>query len=350
MNVLLAAGPESTATFIITVQHTRSAHGSLVSRVRVPLNRWQGTHRRLLRDGAKILSVTPCEVIGRSATEDLSATKPSPPKVPQSEITKRPDPHPKDVLTKSLMDLAVESWCFAGRFERLLEKLNAGGDERYRGRLSWFRQKLNEVLTDSGMKLLNVEGHLFESQVEEVATPINREDFGAEDKLVVDRMPEPIIMGPNGIERKGMVRLKAVDPLEQPAEPILMESMAEKAKGRDLKEVLAKSLVDLAVESWRFSKLFVRLLEKLAVMERSRYQGQLSWFQERLKEELKDAGMKIVNVEGDRFDPGVAATPLNCEDFGAEDKLIVDRMLTPIIMGPDGIMHMGTVMLKKVES
>lgn len=37
------------------------------------------------------------------------------------------------------------------------------------------------------------------------------------------------------------------------------------------------------------------------------------------------------------FNPGMAATPLNIEDFNSEDTLIIDQMLEPIIMGKDGL-------------
>ena len=65
---------------------------------------------------------------------------------------------------------------------------------------------------------------------------------------------------------------------------------------------------------------------------------------------MTNAGMRIVNVEGHRFDPGMAATPLNIEGFEPEDALIVDQMLEPIIMGPEGVVRTGTVTLRKVES
>ena len=349
MNVLLAAGPESTRLFIITikVQRQRPCRSPMrlagKRRILVPLNRWQGTHRRLLRDGVKILSVAPAEAPG--------ASQPSPLTAPQLETTARPDP--QEGLTRSLVDLAVESWCFAWRFERLLLQSEAGEDGRYQGRLSRFRGTLEESLGNAGMKLLDVEGHLFDHEVEAVATASNREDFGADDPLVVDRMSEPVIMGADGMVRKGTVQLKAVEAPEKAVRPTLTEWTAAKAEGLDShgsKEVLSKALVALAVESWRFGKLFAQLFRKLAAGECSRYQGQLSWFQEKLEEALQDAGMKLVNVEGQPFDPGVAATPLNGDDFAAEDALVVDRMLTPIIMGADGIVRMGTVMLKTAES
>ena len=115
-------------------------------------------------------------------------------------------------------------------------------------------------------------------------------------------------------------------------------------------EVLTKSLLDVAVESWRFGRVFDRLLPKLDAGEQGRYRGQFRWFQKKLEDSLTDAGMRIVNVEGHAFDPGMAATPLNIEEFGSDDTLVVDQMLEPIIMGPEGVVRTGTVTLRKVES
>ena len=125
--------------------------------------------------------------------------------------------------------------------------------------------------------------------------------------------------------------------------------MSEAAEKPDL-NLLRKSLLDIAVESWRFGRLFDRLLLKLDAGEQGRYRGQFRWFQRKLEDSLTDAGMRIVNVEGHAFDPGIAATPLNIEEFGSEDALVVDQMLEPIIMGPDGVVRTGTVTLRKVES
>lgn len=114
-------------------------------------------------------------------------------------------------------------------------------------------------------------------------------------------------------------------------------------------EVLTKSLLDVAVESWRFGRLFERLFSKLDAGEQGRYRGQFRWFQKRLEDSLEDAGMRIVSLEGHAFDPGMAATPLNIGDFGSDDTLVVDQMLEPIIMGPEGVLRTGTVTLRKVE-
>ena len=110
-----------------------------------------------------------------------------------------------------------------------------------------------------------------------------------------------------------------------------------------------ESLVELAVESWRFSRLFAKLTSKLDAGESSRYVNQYRYYVKKIESILERAGLRIVNVEGQLYDPGMAASALNIEDFEGDDHLLVDQMLEPIIMGNDGIVRAGTVMLRKAQ-
>lgn len=113
--------------------------------------------------------------------------------------------------------------------------------------------------------------------------------------------------------------------------------------------ILMQTIVSMAVESWRFSRAFERLLIKLDAGEQNRYWSTFRWYIKKNEEALEQAGLRIVNVEGHSFDPGMAATPLNIEEFNANDTLMVDQMLEPIIMGTEGLVKTGTVILRKVE-
>jgi hypothetical protein len=112
---------------------------------------------------------------------------------------------------------------------------------------------------------------------------------------------------------------------------------------------LEKSLIDIAVEGWRFAKLFSRLLSKMDAGEGARFINQYRYYLKRLEENLEQAGLHLVNVEGHPYDPGIAATALNIGDFGPDDHLLVDQMVEPIIMGQEGLVRTGTVMLRKAE-
>lgn len=110
---------------------------------------------------------------------------------------------------------------------------------------------------------------------------------------------------------------------------------------------IERSLIDIAVEGWRFSRLFTRLLSKLDAGESSRYVNQLRYFQNRLEDSLDAVGFRLVNLEGQLFDAGMAATALNISDFDPNDPLLVEQMIEPIIMGPDGLKKQGTVLLRR---
>jgi hypothetical protein len=116
------------------------------------------------------------------------------------------------------------------------------------------------------------------------------------------------------------------------------------------KEVeLRQPLIDVSIESWRFAKLFARVLSKLDAGEAPRYANQLRYFLKKVDDGLEVAGLKLVNLEGQPYDPGMAVSALNIVDFGPDDKLFVEQMVEPIVMGQAGLVKSGTVMLGKVE-
>ena len=61
---------------------------------------------------------------------------------------------------------------------------------------------------------------------------------------------------------------------------------------------LEKPLVEIAVESWRFAKLFLRLLSKMDAGEGTRFLNQYRYYLKHLEENLDQAGLRLVNVEG----------------------------------------------------
>jgi len=113
---------------------------------------------------------------------------------------------------------------------------------------------------------------------------------------------------------------------------------------------IEQSLIEMALESWKFARIFARMVDKLDAGEANRYANQLRYFQKRIEQNLEDVGLKLVNLEGHPFDPGMAASPINLGDFGPDDTLLIDQMVEPIIMGSDGLKRQGTVMLRKAQA
>ena len=59
--------------------------------------------------------------------------------------------------------------------------------------------------------------------------------------------------------------------------------------------------------------------------------------------------MRIVDVEGQPYDVGMALSPLNIDDFEPEDLLYVEQMIEPIIMDETNVLKTGTAMLGRIE-
>jgi hypothetical protein len=120
-------------------------------------------------------------------------------------------------------------------------------------------------------------------------------------------------------------------------------------RGTNQADIATDEIIKIAIEAWRFGRIFEKTAAKLEDAERERCMSQLSYFNKKIENSLGALGLRMVGIEGTPFDPGMAATPLNIEDFKADDELVVDRMIEPIIMGKDGLIRIGRVTLRKKE-
>jgi hypothetical protein len=112
-------------------------------------------------------------------------------------------------------------------------------------------------------------------------------------------------------------------------------------------DVTKNVLLKIVVEGWKFSRVYQRLISKLDAGEQSRFTSQVRYFLKQMEENLSEVGITLVNLEGHPFDPGMAATAINLNDFSPNDMLVVDQMLEPVITGKMGLVRMGTVLLRK---
>lgn len=108
-------------------------------------------------------------------------------------------------------------------------------------------------------------------------------------------------------------------------------------------------ILELIIESWRFTRLFAKLLTKLDAGESQRYLNQFKYYLNQLDANLEKIDCKLVNLDGQPFNAGMAVSALNIEDFAPDDLLIIEQMIEPIIMGPEGVLKTGTVILRKAQ-
>lgn len=117
----------------------------------------------------------------------------------------------------------------------------------------------------------------------------------------------------------------------------------------DAEELPAESLAELAVSSWKLGRMAIRLLEKLDASEIPKNRSQVLWLTRSLEKSLDALRVNVVDTQGQLYDPGMAVTPLNIDDFNANEQLVVDQMVEPIVMGPAGLIRSGTVLLRRAS-
>lgn len=110
-------------------------------------------------------------------------------------------------------------------------------------------------------------------------------------------------------------------------------------------------IVELIVEEFRFLKSYTSLMGKVLKDELPKYLSAYNYHVNKINEILAKKNYKIVELEGKKYDDGLSVNPLNIEDFGKEDILVIDQVLEPLIISSlDGkIIKSGTVMLTKSQ-
>ncbi|MDT0619938.1 hypothetical protein RM531_15830 [Salinisphaera sp. P385] len=106
---------------------------------------------------------------------------------------------------------------------------------------------------------------------------------------------------------------------------------------------------NLALEAWRFANTTMRIVGKLHASDQRRHVSQVDWFRGKVHSVLERIGVRLVDLTGQRFESGMAVTPLNLDDFEPDDVLEIEQMIEPVVMGEEGVLQVGTVTLRKVE-
>lgn len=114
-------------------------------------------------------------------------------------------------------------------------------------------------------------------------------------------------------------------------------------------EKLQSSLTSIASEFFRFQGVFEKAIRRLELDEQNKYLSQYAWFSKKVTKALESANLRIVNLAGQAYDPGMAVTPLNIDEFDENDNLYIQQVIEPIIMRDETIIKPGTVVLGRID-
>ena len=104
------------------------------------------------------------------------------------------------------------------------------------------------------------------------------------------------------------------------------------------------ALADVATEVWRLTQAVDKVLMRMDPMAAERFAGQYRWFQKKVSASMNQAGLQTVDLTGQPYSIGMAATALNADDFD-DDDLIVVQTVEPVVMAEGKVLKTGTVLL-----
>jgi len=108
---------------------------------------------------------------------------------------------------------------------------------------------------------------------------------------------------------------------------------------------LRSALIALAVEGWRLQSAVGELLDRQP--EAKNAERQLRWFARKSEDILQGLGLRLVDLSGRPFDSGLPVSALNLDEFGPEARLRISRMIEPLVMGTEGPVRPGTVIVSE---
>ena len=106
-----------------------------------------------------------------------------------------------------------------------------------------------------------------------------------------------------------------------------------------------QAMADLATEAWRFSRVAERCAMNMDIMDADRFLNQYDWFARKIQAVTQEAGLWTVDLTGQVYEPGMAVSPLNLEDFPEGTPLVIAQMVEPVLMENGNVRKMGTAML-----
>ena len=109
----------------------------------------------------------------------------------------------------------------------------------------------------------------------------------------------------------------------------------------------ADALALLASEWFKTARRLSRLTLEAAPGRLERERAQLSYSQALVEGTLAKHGLRLVLHDGLPFSPQIPAEPVNLEDFGSDEGLVVSDTLEPTVIFNGRVLARGLVVLAK---
>ena len=115
-------------------------------------------------------------------------------------------------------------------------------------------------------------------------------------------------------------------------------------------ETLQLAIAEIAAESWRYECALRKVLKHMDVMEAERFLRQYEYFTSKVDRAVAMAGLKVLDLSTQLYNPGLPIQVMNLEEFDEEDELIINKVIEPVILLENRVVKTGVVMVDRVKS
>jgi hypothetical protein len=128
--------------------------------------------------------------------------------------------------------------------------------------------------------------------------------------------------------------------------------MNEKFFYENFNETELQGLLAMITESYRLREYTNDLVQRIYDPKiRKKGENQICRFDKFFFNGLQKMGIQLLDFTGTKYDTGMAATPINLDDFNEDEELFVEAMLEPTIKVADSadILKKGIAVLGRKE-
>ena len=108
-----------------------------------------------------------------------------------------------------------------------------------------------------------------------------------------------------------------------------------------------ETLALLATEWFKAANRAVRLAQEVAPARLERERARISYSAGRISDALAAHGLRMHEFDGQPYSPALPPEPVNPEDFGSEEGLVVQETVEPTVLCNGRVLLRGKIVLAK---
>ena len=110
---------------------------------------------------------------------------------------------------------------------------------------------------------------------------------------------------------------------------------------------IEQTLAGLLVDYWKLARAAGKATNSLPENDAKRLSSQVRYAEKQLQMASKQFGLRLIEFDGEDFNPGMAATADNFDEFDEETSLLVERTLEPTIVNNMRVVRQGRVLVSQ---